>query len=81
MDHYYGPTGKDPISYGNSPTSAATVLPTGQQEDDYNLAINIYIKNAVGVAVVKILHVKVSTVTTVLFFDTESVTGLNKILL
>ncbi|XP_068753326.1 polycystin-1-like protein 2 [Montipora capricornis] len=51
--------GKDPISYGNSPTSAATVLPTGQQEDDYNLAINIYIKNAVGVAVVKILHVKV----------------------
>ena len=51
--------GKDTISYGNSPKSVSTVLPAGQQEDDYKLAISIYIKNSVGVAVVKTLHVKV----------------------
>ena len=51
--------GKDTISYGNSPKSVSTVLPAGHQVDDYKLAIRIYIKNSVGVAVVKILHVKV----------------------
>ena len=51
--------GKDTISYGNSPKSVSTVLPAGQQEDDFKLAINIYIKNSIGVAVVKVLHVKV----------------------
>ena len=50
--------GKDTISYGNSPKSVSTVLLAGQQ-DDYKLAISIYIKNSVGVAIVKMLHVKV----------------------
>ena len=51
--------GKDTISYGNSPKSVSTVLPAGQEEDDFKLVINIYIKNYVGVAAVKVLHVKV----------------------
>lgn len=49
----------DPISYGNSPKSAPTFLPAGQKEDDYQLAINVIIKNSVGVAVVTTLFVKV----------------------
>ena len=52
--------GKDPISYGNSPKSASSVLPAGQEGDDYKLAINIIIKNSVGVRVVHTLFVKVS---------------------
>ena len=51
--------GKDTISYGNSPKSVSTVLPTGKEEDDFKLVINICIKNSVGVAIVKVLHVKV----------------------
>ena len=51
--------GKDPISYGTSPSSASTVLPAGQPGDDYQLPINIIIKNPVGVAVVYTLFVKV----------------------
>ena len=50
--------GKDTISYGNSPKSVSTVLPA-EQEDDFKLVINVYIKNSVGVAAVKVLHVKV----------------------
>ena len=53
--------GKDPISYGNSPKSASSVLPAGQEGDDYKLAINIIIKNSVGVRVVYTLFVKVSS--------------------
>ncbi|KAJ7390748.1 hypothetical protein OS493_022306 [Desmophyllum pertusum] len=49
----------DPISYGKSPRSASTVLPAGSPEDDYQLPINIIIKNAVGVAVVETLFIKV----------------------
>ena len=41
-------TGKDPISYGNTAKSAPTVLPAGKTEDDYQLPINIIIKNSVG---------------------------------
>ncbi|XP_078351512.1 polycystin family receptor for egg jelly-like [Oculina patagonica] len=51
--------GEDPISYGLSPKSASTVLPVGSPEDDYQLQINIVIKNFVGVAVVETLFVKV----------------------
>ena len=51
--------GKDTISFGNSPKSVSTVLPAGQEEDDFKLVTNIYIKNTVGVAAVKVLHVKV----------------------
>ena len=52
--------GNDPISYGNSPKSASTFLPAGKKEDNYRLAINIIIKNSVGVRVVSTLFVKVS---------------------
>ena len=51
--------GDEPISYGSSPQSVSTWLPAGSQ-DDYQLQINIVIKNAVGVAVVINLVVKVS---------------------
>ena len=51
--------GKDPISYGTSPRSVSTVLPAGQPGDDYQLPVNIIIKNSVGVAVVETLFVKV----------------------
>lgn len=53
--------GNDPISYGSSPKSAATVLPAGRKEEDYQLPINILIKNSIGVSVVKTLFVKVSS--------------------
>ena len=53
--------GEEPISYGTSPISATTVLPAGSQEDDYQLKVNIVIKNAVGVAVVHIIVIKVHT--------------------
>ena len=53
-------SGNDPISYGTSPKSAATVLPAGEPGDDYQLPINIIIKNSVGVSVVETLFVKVS---------------------
>ena len=53
--------GEEPISYGSSPKSVSTVLPAGVPEDDYQLQINIVIKNAVGVAVVVNLVVKVPT--------------------
>ena len=52
--------GDEPISYGSSPQSVSTWLPAGSPEDDYQLQINIVIKNAVGVAVVINLVVKVS---------------------
>ena len=51
--------GEEPISYGSSPQSVSTVLPAGSPEDDYQLQINIVVKNAVGVAVVVNLIVKV----------------------
>ena len=50
----------EPISYGSSPKSVSTGLPAGSPQDDYQLQINILIKNAVGVAVVINLVVKVS---------------------
>ena len=43
--------GQEPISYGTSPESVSTVLPAGSQKDDYQLQINIVVKNAVGVEV------------------------------
>lgn len=52
--------GEEPISYGRSPKSATTVLPAGAPEDDYKLQINVVVKNAVGVAVVVNLFVKVT---------------------
>ena len=52
--------GDEPISYGSSPQSVSTWLPAGSPEDDYQLQINIVIKNAVGVAVMINLVVKVS---------------------
>ena len=51
--------GDEPISYGSSPQSVSTGLPAGSPEDDYQLQINIAIKNAVGVAVMINLVVKV----------------------
>lgn len=51
--------GEELISYGSSLKSASTVLPAGSQQDDYQLQINIVVKNAVGVAVVVTLLVKV----------------------
>ncbi|CAH3140628.1 unnamed protein product, partial [Pocillopora meandrina] len=51
--------GDEPISYGTSAKSVSTVLPSGSPENDYQLSINVIIKNAVGVAVVKKLSVKV----------------------
>ena len=52
--------GDEPISYGSSPQSVSTWLPAGIPEDDYQLQINIVIKNTVGVAVMVNLAVKVS---------------------
>ena len=52
--------GDEPISYGSSPQSVSTGLPAGSPEDDYQLQINIVIKNAVGVAVAISLVVKVT---------------------
>ncbi|XP_078351938.1 LOW QUALITY PROTEIN: polycystin-1-like protein 2 [Oculina patagonica] len=51
---------EEPISYGSSPQSVSTVLPAGSPEDDYQLQIDIVIKNAIGVAVVEQLIVKVT---------------------
>ena len=52
----------DPISYGSSPKSVSTVLPAGSPEGDYQLQINIIIKNAVGVAVVRTVFIKVTKI-------------------
>ena len=49
----------EPISYGSSSQSVPTVLPAGSRESNYKLQINIVIKNAVGVAVVVNLNIKV----------------------
>ena len=54
--------GDEPISYGSSPQSVSTVLPAGSPENDYQLQINIVIKNAVGVAVLVKEVVKVSRI-------------------
>ena len=51
--------GEEPISYGSSPQSVSTGLPAGSPEDDYQLQINIVIRNSVGVAVLINLVVKV----------------------
>ena len=51
--------GGEPMSYGSSPQSVSTGLPAGSPEDDYQLQINIVITNAVGVAVLINLVVKV----------------------
>ncbi|XP_078363993.1 polycystin family receptor for egg jelly-like [Oculina patagonica] len=51
--------GDELISYGISSKSVPTVLPAGSQDDDHKLQINIVIKNAVSVAVVETLLVKV----------------------
>ena len=51
--------GDTPISYGISSKSVSTVLPAGSPENDFKLQINIVIKNAVSVAVVETLFVKV----------------------
>jgi len=58
--------GDEPISYGSSPKSVSTGLPAGSQEDDYQLQINVIIKNAVGVAVAVNLVVKVSRISRLL---------------
>ena len=52
--------GKDMISYGSSPKSRPTVLAAGQPESDYQLQINIIIKNSIGVAVEETAFVKVT---------------------
>ena len=52
--------GKDIISYGRSPKSRPTVLAAGQPESDYQLQINIIIKNSIGVAVEEKAFVKVT---------------------
>ena len=54
--------GDEPICYGSSPQSVSTVLPAGSPENDYQLQINIVIKNAVGVAVLVKEVVKVSRI-------------------
>ena len=51
--------GEEPISYGTSPSSVSTVLPTGLPDKDFLLEVTIVIKNAVGVAVEQKLFVKV----------------------
>ena len=51
--------GKDSISSGTSPKSASAALSAGQPEDEYQLEINIIVKNSVGVAIVETLFVKV----------------------
>ena len=53
--------GKDSISSGTSPKSASVALTAGQPEDDFQLQINIIIKNSVGVAVEETLFVKVNS--------------------
>ena len=58
--YYEFQLGLDLISYGISPKSVSTVLSSGPQEDDYQLQINVIVKNAAGVAVVVELFVKVS---------------------
>ena len=52
--------GKDMISYGSSPKSRPTLLAAGQPESDYQLQINIIIKNSIGVAVEETAFVKVT---------------------
>ena len=54
--------GEEPISYGSSPKSVSTVLPAGAPGDDYKLQINVVVKNAVGVAVVVNLFIKVTKI-------------------
>ena len=54
--------GEEPISYGTSPTSVTTVLPAGSAKDDFQLQINIVVKNAAGVMVTLNLKVKVIAV-------------------
>ena len=51
--------GEEPISYGTSPSSVSTVLPTGLPDKDFLLEVSIVIKNAVGVAVEQKLFIKV----------------------
>ena len=53
--------GDDPISYGNSPKSVSTVLPSGKPEDQHRVQITIIVKNFVGVAVTETVFVKVLT--------------------
>ena len=60
--------GDEPISYGSSPKSVSTGLPAGSQEDDYQLQINVIIKNAVGVAVAVNLVVKVSRMLSYMYY-------------
>ena len=60
--------GDEPISYGSSPQSVSTGLPAGSPEEDYQLQINVIIKNAVGVAVVINLVVKVSKMYYMIYF-------------
>ena len=60
--------GEEPISYGSSPDSVSTVLPSGAADDEYKLQISIVIKNAVGVAVVETLFVKVSRLSKTCFY-------------
>ena len=47
------------LSSGISSKSVSSTLPAGSPEDDYQLPINVFIKNVVGVAVVETLYVKV----------------------
>lgn len=51
--------GDAPISSGRSSESFSTVLPAGSPEKDYQLQININIKNSVGVVAVDTVFVKV----------------------
>lgn len=51
--------GDDPISYGISPVSPKTVLRAGDPENNYEITINVFIKNAVGVKVVYSFDIKV----------------------
>lgn len=51
--------GDEPISYGTSSKSATTLFPAGLPKHNYQLQIHVIIKNAVGVAVVEKLLVKV----------------------
>ena len=66
--------GKDIISYGRSPKSRPTVLAAGQQESDYQLQINIIIKNSIGVAVEEKAFVKVTFI-----FQIEAYTFANTV--
>ena len=47
------------LSSGISSKSVSSTLPAGSPEDGYQLPINVFIKNVVGVAVVETLYVKV----------------------